>query len=208
VTAPTLANPDPTRLGFRINEGALYTTSALVRLNFNADPATVRGYAVSLDPAFAYANLLSYVTTTTFSLGGTPGVYAVYVRYFSTTGMSSHTLTQLIDYRPTSAASAPVAPVKKPILFTRMLKQGHKGEDVKRLQQLMNANGCVLAKTGPGSKGKETTIFGPIMFKAIKTCQEKNSSVLLKPVKLQKGTGVFGDLMRGWANGILKKGAK
>ncbi|MBY0328737.1 peptidoglycan-binding protein [Patescibacteria group bacterium] len=44
--------------------------------------------------------------------------------------------------------------------FTRDLQVGTIGEDVRKLQQFLNANGYTVAEAGAGSKGKETTTFG------------------------------------------------
>ena len=45
-------------------------------------------------------------------------------------------------------------------LLTRSLYRGLSGEDVRTLQRLLNANGYVVAATGPGSLGNETIYFG------------------------------------------------
>jgi len=45
-------------------------------------------------------------------------------------------------------------------IFTRDLKVGMTGHDVKDLQRFLNAHGFEVAKSGPGSLGKETTFFG------------------------------------------------
>ena len=71
--------------------------------------------------------------------------------------------------------------------FTRNLSLHATGADVKALQQFLNANGFVIAKTGAGSLGKETTLFGTLTYKAL--------------VKFQKslgwsGTGFFGPMTR------------
>lgn len=44
--------------------------------------------------------------------------------------------------------------------FTRDLTVGSKGDDVKALQQFLNAQGYAVATTGVGSAGNETTYFG------------------------------------------------
>jgi len=46
--------------------------------------------------------------------------------------------------------------------FTRNLSLHSTGADVKALQQFLNANGFVIAKTGAGSPGKETSLFGTL----------------------------------------------
>ena len=75
--------------------------------------------------------------------------------------------------------------------FTRNLSLHATGKDVKALQQYLNTNGFVISKTGAGSLGKETTLFGTLTYKAL--------------VKFQKslgwsGTGFFGPLTRSYVN--------
>lgn len=56
-----------------------------------------------------------------------------------------------------------VAPVVTPttrIVFTRDLRVGASGADVKRLQQILNAQGYTIATIGAGSPGNESTYFG------------------------------------------------
>lgn len=60
--------------------------------------------------------------------------------------------------------------------FARDLKVGLTGADVKALQVYLNAKGYVVAKSGPGSAGTETTRFGSATRAAL--------------VKLQKAAGI------------------
>jgi hypothetical protein len=71
--------------------------------------------------------------------------------------------------------------------FTHNLKLGSTGHDVKALQQFLNTHGFIVASTGPGSAGQETTRFGKATFAAL--------------VKYQKSvglpaTGWFGPMTR------------
>ena len=76
--------------------------------------------------------------------------------------------------------------------FSRNLTLGMTGSDVMQLQIFLNNNGFPLALTGVGSKGKETTFFGPLTQTALIKFQEANSSKILGPLNLKKGTGFFG----------------
>ncbi|HET9641392.1 MAG TPA: fibronectin type III domain-containing protein, partial [Candidatus Paceibacterota bacterium] len=60
--------------------------------------------------------------------------------------------------------------------FTRNLKLGSSGADVRELQKFLNAMGFVIAASGPGSPGRESTYFGPSTMRAL--------------VKYQKSKGI------------------
>ena len=51
--------------------------------------------------------------------------------------------------------------------FTKDLTLGSKGNDVKALQQFLNANGYQVAASGAGSAGNETTYFGSLTKAAL-----------------------------------------
>jgi peptidoglycan hydrolase-like protein with peptidoglycan-binding domain len=75
--------------------------------------------------------------------------------------------------------------------FTVNLRVGMKHAQVQTLQQFLNQQGFLIASSGPGSKGKETTYFGPATALALKKYQEKYRSAILTPNGLTKGTGLF-----------------
>jgi len=117
-----------------------------------------------------------------------------------------------IDYcNPNKSTSAIiVTPVETPVIntnsntdssnikcnFTRDLKLGMTGEDVKCLQQTLNRLGFNLASTGPGSIGNETNYFGKLTFDALIKYQEANKEEILTPINLTKGTGYFGSMTK------------
>jgi N-acetylmuramoyl-L-alanine amidase len=55
-----------------------------------------------------------------------------------------------------------------------LLKLNVKNPRVKELQKLLNSLGFVIAKTGPGSVGKETDFFGSLTESAVKGFQKSN----------------------------------
>ncbi len=86
--------------------------------------------------------------------------------------------------------------------FTRNLKKGDTGADVKALQEFLNAKGYTVAATGVGSKGMESTTYGPATAAAVSKFQEAYASEILTPAGLAKGTGYFGTATRAKANAL------
>lgn len=78
--------------------------------------------------------------------------------------------------------------------FTRTLKLGMSGEDVRILQLFLNKQGFTLASDGMGSPGNETNYFGYRTYNALIKFQEVYASDILLPIRLTKGTGVFAEL--------------
>lgn len=86
------------------------------------------------------------------------------------------------------------------LIFTRDLKLGDKGPDVKKLQQYLNQRGFIVAESGNGSPGQESELFGPGTKDALKRFQESYADILLKPYGLTEGTGFFGSVTRSFIN--------
>lgn len=91
---------------------------------------------------------------------------------------------------PASAPAPAPAPVAA-VVFSRDLKVGSVGEDVRKLQKFLNANGFTVAESGPGSAGNETDWFGPATKKAVMAYQAANGI---------PQTGYFGPKTRAAAN--------
>ena len=90
--------------------------------------------------------------------------------------------------------------------FVRNLKLGMMGEDVKRLQQFLNARGLIIAPSGAGSPGNETTYFGGRTHSALVRFQEQYAEEILVPVRLSRGSGYFGSGTRAKINALLAGG--
>ncbi len=80
--------------------------------------------------------------------------------------------------------------------FGRSLTVGSVGEDVRALQQLLNAEGFVIAKVGPGSVGSESVYFGP----ATKAALIKYQNYYRSDIGIVAGTGYFGPVTMKFVN--------
>jgi len=72
--------------------------------------------------------------------------------------------------------------------FTRNLEVGSVGSDVQELQTFLNTNGFVIAATGAGSPGNETTTFGSLTQAALARFQQANG--------IAPASGYFGPITR------------
>ncbi|MBI4085386.1 MAG: peptidoglycan-binding protein [Candidatus Liptonbacteria bacterium] len=72
--------------------------------------------------------------------------------------------------------------------FTRSLTVGSTGDDVRALQQFLNANGAQVAASGAGSPGNETTYFGSLTQAAVAKWQAANG--------VSPAVGYFGPITR------------
>lgn len=84
--------------------------------------------------------------------------------------------------------------------FGRTLNTGMTSGDIKTLQQYLNNHGFILASSGPGSPGQETTYFGSLTKGALIKFQEAHKDKILTPLGLIKGTGYFGQSTKAFVN--------
>ncbi len=81
------------------------------------------------------------------------------------------------------------APAKTSVALARNLGKGDRGPDVLALQKFLNTHGAVIAKSGPGSPGKETPLFGELTRIALKNYQDAHREGTLTPRGATSGSG-------------------
>ena len=93
-------------------------------------------------------------------------------------------------------------------VFTTDLKMGSTGETVRQLQMALNKLACcVVAASGTGSTGKESTTFGSLTKGAVVKFQNTYASEVLTPLGLTAGTGYFGAASRAKLNALNTGGS-
>ncbi|MEN9405288.1 MAG: hypothetical protein RLY47_247 [Candidatus Parcubacteria bacterium] len=86
--------------------------------------------------------------------------------------------------------------------FSRDLKLGDSGEDVRALQMSLNANTQTrVAASGVGSPGQETNFFGEKTQSAVIRYQNLHADDILRPIGLAVGTGYVGAATRNRLSG-------
>lgn len=88
-------------------------------------------------------------------------------------------------------------------MWTRSLSQGSTGQDVMDLQKFLNMDpDTVVALSGAGSPGFESSYYGALTASAVSKFQTKYSAEVLVPVGLVNPTGYFGPSTMAQANSV------
>ncbi len=87
--------------------------------------------------------------------------------------------------------------------FTRELRFGSEGEDVRALQRFLNCAGFSLGTSGPGASGEETQYFVDRTRAAVIRFQEAYAADILTPLNLTLGTGIFSVYSRTKAHSLM-----
>ena len=90
-------------------------------------------------------------------------------------GMGPITRAKVLALAGSTQTSTTTSTSTTPTAFTRDLQLNSTGEDVRVLQKYLNAHGFVIAPTGAGSVGNETTYFGLATQAALIKFQSSNS---------------------------------
>lgn len=161
-------------------------TTATTYLDTSLTPATQYNYRVSAisDAGTGDPSNEAHATTERRSSGGG-------CSHCSTTLTAPKASVVPKTPVPAVVATQPVANTS-PFMFTRDLRLGSTGEDVKALQQFLNTHGYAVALTGIGSKGSETSYFGPRTKIALAKFQAGNS--------ITPAAGYFGPKTRSLVN--------
>lgn len=154
--------------------------------------AMVAGLAFAFSTTRAHASQLSDLVELFIGLGIVPADKAADAR------------AALSGMEETPAAATAAAATCN---FTRNLKTGDKGADVKDLQKLLNGKGYTVSAAGAGSAGMETEYYGPATAAAVAKMQEAFAADILTPLGLTKGTGFFGTATRAKANTLCAPAA-
>ncbi len=183
----------PAPPSFELNSGVATTTSPLVSLALNADPRTVRGYVISLDPTFAKDGIFPFTHATSsffYSLPERPGTYTVYLKYYSLAGEYSPLLSRVITLEAPRAPDSIARSTQDPsstakCLSLGVLKQGSVGQRVKMLQRILAAQGATIYP-----ERLVTGFFGSATKRAVVRLQERYATDILAPLSLSRGTGI------------------
>ena len=135
--------------------------------------------------------------------GGVDVLSSVVGASFTITGPRIKAVPISYPVAPPPISFTPPAYGARSYTFTRDLKNGSRGEDVRMLQKFLNERGFMLAASGSGSPENETDYFGPLTHAALIRYQEFFMGEILNPVGLARGSGYFGSSTRKHFHSIM-----
>lgn len=213
-----------------VNETIFDSFDAAVTISYTYTDSEISGLDESSLQLYHYHNsaweALSgcTVNTSTNTISCTTDSFSIFGLFGSQTTSSSHgsvtTLQQRIKNLNDSGNAARAQELAKQYpqistqtqstgsscpryTFTRSLKKGMLGEDVRALQKFLNCQGFTLSLSGPGAPGEETNLFADRTFNAVVRFQEAYADEVLKPGNLTRGTGFFGTYSQKKAHQLL-----
>lgn len=164
-----------------------------------SNDAATASFTVTVTDANANTASASYSITIPAKVGGNGpivGTYGIVAPFVSN-------VAPVIAAAPQPTSTIPAVPTVSAVpqyQFTRNLSYRMKGADVRELQKYLNAHGFLVMKSGLGSPGQETTLFGLATYAAVKAFQEAHAAQTLTPAGLVRGSGYFGPLTREYVN--------
>ena len=93
--------------------GGQNVSSPNLQIVFNANPDTVSGYAISLDPNFNNTSIIKYSSSTNFTIPDKPGKYQMYARLYSKSGSYLQGQAE-VNYQARPSKDEPPANISAP----------------------------------------------------------------------------------------------
>ena len=184
VHAVTTAGSAP---GFTVTN----VTGNTAQIALDADPSTVKGYAIGLTPDLSDALSITPYTgaTATYQLPDS-GSHTIYLKYYSTTGSWSGVVSHTVGAGKTAVS----APVSGSAPFMRSLAVGASGSDVTELQAVLVRDGDLMIPAGT-----QHGYFGQATLAGLEAFQTKYGIA----AKGRAGYGIFGPKTRARVGEIL-----
>ena len=167
-----------------IGSSPITATTHSSGLTINSSISNVNQIAIADNPDFTGISWESYAPNKQIDANSFKDKKYVYVKFRSPSG--AETAVQKIDLisgRPIVSTPAATTPPKsssatQAFVFTKQFRSGQIAPEIKQLQKYLNSHGFLVAKSGLGSKGRETTKFGAGTRLALIRFQKANK---LKP---------------------------
>ncbi|MDQ3075849.1 MAG: DUF5011 domain-containing protein [bacterium] len=175
------------------------TVSASVQTSGSVNTSTSGTYVLTYSVSDTAGNAATSVSRTVTVAIVAGAVSVAIVQAISDRIRTEENLRNTILQNLVKNSSTPVQQTNSNTLtlFTRTLAYRGASDEVKNLQEFLNAHGFVVAKSGSGSSGKETSYFGYRTKLALSKFQQAHN---IKPA-----VGYFGPLTRKSINEILAK---